>query len=215
MHVHVFSRDDDCADQALRDGLPFFKRERRQICPQQWAKGRGIGEHLLPLAALLARVGQLSTVRLDLWQRGSEFLSPRLALRQCDNLGLIGLKQALVLPLEALPPLQQLRVLRLQPREGLLCGGGPGLRQVRDHPRRPQQLRQCLPNHGLKALRTDELGGTLPRAANGQWRMPRARIGEVSVFFTGPQRADTDHAEPALAAFDEGPEHVTVQVVKT
>jgi hypothetical protein len=45
MHVHFFSRDDDFADQALRDGLPFFKRELRQIRPQQWAKGRGIVDH--------------------------------------------------------------------------------------------------------------------------------------------------------------------------
>jgi hypothetical protein len=29
MHVHVFSRDHDFADQALRDGLPVFKRELR------------------------------------------------------------------------------------------------------------------------------------------------------------------------------------------
>src|SRR5262249_57840856 len=35
MHVHVFSRDDDFADQALRNGLPFFKREPRKIRPQQ------------------------------------------------------------------------------------------------------------------------------------------------------------------------------------
>ena len=27
MDVHLFSRDHDFADQALRDGLPFFKRE--------------------------------------------------------------------------------------------------------------------------------------------------------------------------------------------
>ena len=32
MHVHFFSRDDDFADQALRNGLPFFKREPRKIC---------------------------------------------------------------------------------------------------------------------------------------------------------------------------------------
>ena len=57
MHIHVFSRDDDFADQALCNGLPFFKRELRQIRPQQLAKGRGIVDHLLPLDALLARVG--------------------------------------------------------------------------------------------------------------------------------------------------------------
>jgi hypothetical protein len=29
MDVNLFSRDDDFADQALRDGLPFCKRELR------------------------------------------------------------------------------------------------------------------------------------------------------------------------------------------
>ena len=38
MHVHFFSRDDDFADQALRDGLPFFKRELRQFVPSNWRK---------------------------------------------------------------------------------------------------------------------------------------------------------------------------------
>ena len=33
MHVHFFSRDDDFADQAWRDGLPFFTRELRKIRP--------------------------------------------------------------------------------------------------------------------------------------------------------------------------------------
>src|SRR5262245_19091742 len=76
MHVHFFSRDDDFADQALRNGLPFCKREPRQIRPQHLAKGRSIVDHLLPLDALLSRVGQLSTFLRDLVQRGSQFLSP-------------------------------------------------------------------------------------------------------------------------------------------
>ena len=114
MHVHVFSRDDDFAEQALRNGLPFFKREPRKIRPQQLAKGRGIVNHLLPLDALLSRVGQLPTFLLNLLQRGSQLLPPRLELTEGDNLGLIGIKQALVLPLDPLPPLQQLRLLRLK-----------------------------------------------------------------------------------------------------
>ena len=115
MHVHFFSRDNDFADQALRDGLPVFKRELRQIRPQQLAKGRGIVDHLLPLDALLSRVGQLPTFLLDLLQRRSKFLPPRLELTECDNLGLIGIKQALVLSLDPLAPLQQLPLLRLKP----------------------------------------------------------------------------------------------------
>ena len=39
LDVHRFPRHDDLADQALGDGLPFFKRELRKIRPQQLAKG--------------------------------------------------------------------------------------------------------------------------------------------------------------------------------
>jgi hypothetical protein len=84
-------------------------------CPQQLAKGRSIIDHLLPLDALLSCVVQLATVLLDLLQRGSEFLSPHLELTQGDDLGLIGIEQALVLVLEPLPPLQQLHLLCLKP----------------------------------------------------------------------------------------------------
>ena len=80
MDVHFFSRDDDFADQALCNGLPFFKRELRQIRPQQLAKGCSIVDHLLPLDALLSRVGQLPTFLFDLLQRSSKFLPPRLEL---------------------------------------------------------------------------------------------------------------------------------------
>jgi len=167
MYVHVCSCNDNFADQALCDGLPFFKRELRQVGPQQLTKGRGIIDHLLPLDALLARVCSLSQVLLDLLQRDLQFLSPCLQLRQSDNLGLIGIKQALVLPFNPLPLLQQLRLLRLKPCERLLFGVCPGLMQVRDHAWIPQQLLQCLPDHGIKSLRTDEFGRTLPRSANG------------------------------------------------
>jgi hypothetical protein len=115
MPIDCFSRDDDCAAQALGHGLLFFKRELRQMRPQPWAKGRGMLDHLLPLDALLACVGQLPTFLLDLVQRRSQFLSPRLALTEGENLGLRGIEQALALPLEPLPPLQQLRLVRLQP----------------------------------------------------------------------------------------------------
>jgi hypothetical protein len=56
MDVHLFSRDDNFADQASSDGLLFSKRELFQIVPQQLAKGGGIVDHLLPLDALLPRV---------------------------------------------------------------------------------------------------------------------------------------------------------------
>jgi hypothetical protein len=55
--VHCFSRHDDLADQALGDGLTFFKRALCQVCAQQSAKGLGIVNDVLPMDALLPRVG--------------------------------------------------------------------------------------------------------------------------------------------------------------
>ena len=53
MDVHRFSRHDDLADQALGNGLTFFKRELGKILAQQLAKGRGIVHDVLPMDALL------------------------------------------------------------------------------------------------------------------------------------------------------------------
>ncbi len=57
LDVHRFSRHDDLADQALGDGLTFFKRELCKVLAQQLAKGLGIVNDLLPMDALLPRVG--------------------------------------------------------------------------------------------------------------------------------------------------------------
>src|SRR3989441_599503 len=57
LDVHRFSRHDDLADQALGDGLTFFKRELCKILAQQLPKGLGIINDLLPMDALLPRVG--------------------------------------------------------------------------------------------------------------------------------------------------------------
>jgi hypothetical protein len=121
---------------------------------------------------LLPRVRQLLTCLLDPLQRGSELLTPRLELTQGDNLSLIGIEQALVLPLEPLLPLQQLRLLRFQPGEVLLLGGRPGLMQVRDHARRLQQLDQRLPDDRIESLSTYKLGRTPRGAADCQRRVP-------------------------------------------
>src|SRR5256885_13652610 len=68
MHVHLFSRDTNFADQASGDGLPFSKRELFQIVPQQLAKGGCIIDHLLPMDALLGNVLDLLIRFLD-WSR--------------------------------------------------------------------------------------------------------------------------------------------------
>jgi hypothetical protein len=121
---------------------------------------------------LLPRVRQLLTFLLDLLQRGRELLTPCLELTQGDYLGLIGIEQALVLPLEPLLPLQQLRWLRFQPREALLSGCRPGLMQVRDQARRLQQLDQRLPDDCIESLRTYKLSRTPRRAPDRQCRVP-------------------------------------------
>jgi hypothetical protein len=114
-------------NHSLRDGLPFFKRELVQMIPQSLAKGCRIVDDLWPMDTLLPRVRQLLTFLLKLWPRGSEFLTPRLELTQGDHLGLIGIQQALVLPLEPRLPWQPWRLLHLQPGEVLFLGCRPGL----------------------------------------------------------------------------------------
>ena len=106
---------------------------------------------------LLPRVRQLLTFLLDLLQRGRELLTPRPELTQGNDLSLIGIEQALVLPFEPLLLLQQLLLLRFQPGEVLLLGCRPGLMHVRDHAWRLQQLDQRLPDD-LHPTRTSVIG---------------------------------------------------------
>src|SRR5205809_3994838 len=92
LDVHRFSRHDDLADQALGDGLTFFKRELCKILAQQLPKGLGIINDLLPMDALLPRVGSLPAFLGNLLLRRSDFLTPCLQLMEIDNLGLIGIE---------------------------------------------------------------------------------------------------------------------------
>ena len=92
LDVHCFSRHDDFADQALGDGLTVFKRELGKILTQQVAKGRGIVYDVLPMDALLPRVGSVPACLGHLVQLRREFLPPCLQLMSGDNLGLIGIE---------------------------------------------------------------------------------------------------------------------------
>ena len=83
---------DDVADQALGNGLTFFKRELSKILAQQLAKERAIFYDLLPMDALLPRVGSLPAFLGNLVLLRSEFLTPCLQLMEIDNLGLIGIE---------------------------------------------------------------------------------------------------------------------------
>jgi len=57
--VDLLPRDDDFLDQALRDRLPFLKREALQILAQQLAKVRGMIDDLLPMDGVVLRSCQL------------------------------------------------------------------------------------------------------------------------------------------------------------
>ena len=54
-NIHVLPGDDDFPDQALHDGLAFFKGEPVQIGPQQLPKGFGVINDLLPVSRPLLR----------------------------------------------------------------------------------------------------------------------------------------------------------------
>jgi DDE superfamily endonuclease len=92
MDVHRFSRHNDLADQTLGNGLTFCKRELGKILAQQLAKSRGIVHDVLPMDALLPRVGSLLACLGNLVQLRSEFLPPCLQLLQGEDLGLIGIE---------------------------------------------------------------------------------------------------------------------------
>ena len=92
MDVHRVSRHDDLAEQALGNSLPFFKRELGQILTQQLTKSLGIVHDVLPMDALLSRVGSLPAFLGNLAQLRREFLPPCLQLMQVENLGLIGIE---------------------------------------------------------------------------------------------------------------------------
>jgi acetyl-CoA carboxylase alpha subunit len=49
--------DDDFPDQALRDGLTFFKGQPVQVVTQQAPKGFGMLNDLLPMPRLLLGAG--------------------------------------------------------------------------------------------------------------------------------------------------------------
>jgi len=106
--VNLFSGDDDFLDQALRHGLALFKRESFEIVAEQFPKGLGVVNDLLPMNSLLSSVRQSLNLLLDLLQLCREFLSPRLHFSEVDCLGLIGVEQSLILSLDSLSALEQL-----------------------------------------------------------------------------------------------------------
>ena len=196
-------RHDDLAEQALGNGLTFFKRELGKMLAQPLAKGLGIVHDVLPMEALLPRVGSLPAFLGHLVQRRSEFLPPCWPFRQGDHLGLIGIEYTLVLTLKPLPPLEQLRLVRFQSRAVVLFGFRPRLMQWWDHARLVEQWLECVPDQRLKPIRPHELGVALGRPAHAQRRVPLARIIKVCGLFAAAPLADAHQPQPARAACDE------------
>ena len=116
----------------------------------------------------------------------------------------------MVLPLNPVPPLEQLRLVRFQAREGVLFGLYPRLMQLWDHTRLVEQLLDGMPDQGIEPIRPHELGVALGRPAHAQRRVPFTRIIEVFILFAATPLADTYHAQPALAASDERAQQIPV-----
>jgi hypothetical protein len=82
----------------------------------------------------------------------------------------------LVLPLNPLPPLEQLCLVRVQAREGVLFGPRPRLMQLWDHTRLVEQVLAGVPDQHIKPIRPHELGVACGRPAHAQWRVSFTRI---------------------------------------
>ena len=152
---------------------------------------------------MLAFLGNLVQLR-------REFLPPCLQLRQVDNLGLIGIESTLVLPLKPLLPLEQLRLVRFQAREAVLCGLRPRLMQLGDHTRLVEHVLEGVPDQRIEPIRPHELGVALGRPAHAQRRVAFTGIIEVFVLFAATPLADAHHAQAALAALDERAQQIPV-----
>jgi len=109
----------------------------------------------------------------------------------------------LLLTLNPLPPLEQLRLVRFQAREAVLLGLRPRLMQLWDYTRLVEQLLEGVPDQRIKPIRPYELGVALGRPAHAQRRVPFACLIEVFVLFAAAPLADAHHSQPALAALDE------------
>ena len=115
--------------------------------------------HLLPLPRLLLRASSWLACLRDLLELGGEFQPPSLSCAQADHLGLIGVQSALALPLQTLPPLQEVGVLRGECRAVLWLGLGPGLMQAGNPVGRCKSwLRACQTTASSRSARTRREG---------------------------------------------------------
>jgi hypothetical protein len=98
----------------LSDGLTCFTRALFKVMAQSLATGLGMVHDLLPMTALLPSLRSLPTFLLNRLPLGREFLTPSVPRTQVEHLGLIGIEHMLVLTLDPLLSLAQVRSLRLK-----------------------------------------------------------------------------------------------------
>ena len=77
----------------------------------------------------------------------------------------------MILTLNALSPLEELRLVRFESREGVLCGLRPRLMQLGDHTRLVEHVLEGVPAQRIEPIRPHELGVALGRPAHAQRRV--------------------------------------------
>jgi hypothetical protein len=78
VNIHLFSSNNDFANEALDDGLPLFKRELIHVRSQELSKGVCMLHDLLPMHRLVLGREELLALLGDLLQCGRHFSPPSL-----------------------------------------------------------------------------------------------------------------------------------------
>jgi hypothetical protein len=135
--------------------LTLFEPQLIELLAQELPKGVRMVHDLLPMHRLLWCLRELLEFLRDLVQCGRHFLPATLSFVQADNLGLIGIKETLTLPLEPLAPLEQLPLLCGERGEMLLFGLRPCLVQGGNQRGRAQQVTESIPHDGIEPISAD------------------------------------------------------------
>ena len=105
--IHLLSSDDHFAHEALDHRLTRFERELLARLPQELPKGVGLVHDLWPMPRLLLSPGALRECLSDVLPCGRHVPPSTLSCIQADDRGLLGIEEALMLPLATRPPLEQ------------------------------------------------------------------------------------------------------------
>jgi hypothetical protein len=204
--IHLLGRHHDFPDQAVGNSLALSNRTPVQIGPQPPPKGFGVSNDLLPTPRPLLRPRELLTCLLDLLALGRQFQPPTWSCTQAHNLRLIGIQSALALPLQTLPALQELGVLRRQGGAALWLGRCPGLMPAGNHCRCRQYGTEGLPNDGIEPIGPHAPGGAWMDTPTRQRRLPSTRILQIRVCFADAPWPVAAHPQPACPTWHQPPQ---------